>query len=168
MFSLIWREKYYLCIKISLRLGQTVLYSSEIVLEKIENVLKKSCISTHKNECRFSYGQYFTEKTIIAKPLDSKFSYDKNQEALTWRNTLLRQVKSYIDNNLNPVRVKVIDPTKDNFTQPLSVKEILDELGISKDDYNRALSISKDEDVELHLKTEPNSFFVNTNFDVTL
>ena len=79
-----------------------------------------------KNECRFSYGQYFTEKTIIAKPLDSKFSYDKNQEALTWRNTLLRQVKSYIDNNLNPVRVKVIDPTKDNFTQPLSVKEILD------------------------------------------
>ena len=104
----------------------------------------------------------------MAKPLDSKFRYDKNQEALTWRNTLLRQVKSYIDNNLNPVRVKVIDPTKDNFTQPLSVKEIIDELEISKDDYNRALSISKDEDVELHLKTEPNSCFVNTNFDVTL
>ena len=44
---------------------------------------------------------------------------------------LLRQMKSYIDNNLNPMKVNVIDPSKDNFTQPLSVKEILDELEIS-------------------------------------
>ena len=92
---------------------------------------------------------YFTEKTIIAKPLDSKFSYEDKQE-------ILSQVKSYIDNN---AKVNVIDPTKDNFTQPLSVKEILDELEISKDDYYRALSISKDEDLELHLKKEPNSLF---------
>ena len=53
------------------------------------------------------------------------------------------------------------DPTKDNFTQPLSVKEILDELEIPKDDYYRALSISKREDLELHLKREPNSCFNN-------
>ena len=26
--------------------------------------------------------------------------------------------------NLNPAEVNVIDPTKDNFTQPLTVKEI--------------------------------------------
>ena len=58
--------------------------------------------------------------------------------------------------------------TKDNFTQSLSVKEILDELEISKDDYYRALSISKDEDLELHLKREPNSCFVNNYFDVGL
>ena len=44
-------------------------------------------------------------------------------------------MKSYIDNNLNPMKVNVIDPSKDNFTQPLSVKEILDELEISWDDY---------------------------------
>ena len=37
-------------------------------------------------------------------------------------------MESYIDNNLNSVKVNVIDPTKDNFTQSLSVKEILDEL----------------------------------------
>ena len=47
------------------------------------------------------------------------------------RFSLLRQMKSYIDNNLNPMKVNVIDPSKDNFTQPLSVKEILDELEIS-------------------------------------
>ena len=56
-----------------------------------------------------------------------------------------KQLKSYIDSNLSPVRVNVIDLTKYNFTQPLSVKKILDELEISKDDYYRDLSISKAE-----------------------
>ena len=40
---------------------------------------------------------------------------------------MLRQVKSYIDNNTNPAKVNVIDPTKENITQQLSTKEILDE-----------------------------------------
>ena len=92
----------------------------------------RTCWKQSKNECRVSYGRYFTKKTIISKPLDSKFSNDKKQEYLTWRNTLIKQVKSYIDNYLNPAKINVIDPTKDNFTQPLSVKEILDELEISK------------------------------------
>ena len=62
----------------------------------------------------------------------------------------------------------MIDPTKDKFTQPLSVKEVLDELEISKDDYYRVLSIPKDEDLEQHLKREPYSHFVNNHFDVGL
>ena len=52
----------------------------------------------------------------------------KKQEVLTWINTLLKQVKSSIDNNLNPAKVNVIHPTKDNFSQPVSVKEILYEI----------------------------------------
>ena len=59
----------------------------------------------------------------------------------------------------------MIDPTKDNFTQPLSIKEILDELEISKENYYRALSVSKDEVLELRLKRGPNSCFVNNYFD---
>ena len=61
-----------------------------------------------------------------------------------------RCIKSYFHNNLNPAKVNVIDHTKGNFTQPQSVKEVLNE--IFKDDYYRALSIAKYEDVELHLK----------------
>ena len=49
----------------------------------------------------------------------------------------------------------MIDLIKHNFTQPWSVKEILDELEISKDDYYRVLSISKNEDLKLHFKREP-------------
>ena len=60
----------------------------------------------------------------------------------------------------------MIDPTKDNFTQPLSVKEILDELEISNEDYYRALPMSKDD--ELFLKREPNPSFVNKYFDAGL
>ena len=56
---------------------------------------------------------------------------------------MLRSVKSYIDGNLNPTKVNVIDSTKDNFTQSLSVEEILDKLEIPKDDYYQDLSISK-------------------------
>ena len=81
---------------------------------------------------------------------------------------MLKQLKSYIDNNYNPAKVKMIDPTKNNFTEPLSVKEIMNELDISKDDYCRALSISKDEDFELQLKRQPNSCFVDNYFDVGL
>ena len=42
---------------------------------------------------------------------------------------LLKQLKSYFDNNLNS--------SKGNFNQPLNVKETLGELEISKDGYYR-------------------------------
>ena len=64
-------------------------------------------------------------------------------------------IKTYINNNFYPVKVNVIDPTKDNFTTPLSVKKVLHELEVSRDDHYRALSISKDEDLKLNLKRKP-------------
>ena len=96
------------------------------------HVHSRTCWKYNKNECRFSYGRYFTEKGIIAKQLDSQFSNDEKEKVLTWRNALLKKVKGYIDINLNPAKVDVIDPTKVSFTQPLSVQEIPDELEISK------------------------------------
>ena len=60
----------------------------------------------------------------------------------------------------------MIDLIKDNFTLPPSVKEVLDKLESSKDDYYRAISISKDEQLELYLKKETNSCFVNNYFNV--
>ena len=41
----------------------------------------------------------------------------KKKKVLTWRNASLKQVKSYIEINLNPAKLNVIDPNKDpNFT----------------------------------------------------
>ena len=59
------------------------------------------------------------------------------------------------------------DPTKDNFNQPPKVKEILNKLEISKNGYYRALSISKDEALGLHLK-QPNSWCITNYFNVGL
>ena len=128
----------------------------------------RTCWKYNKHECRFSYGGCFTEKTIIAKPVDSEISKDKKQEILTWRKTVLRKVKNYIDDNLKPAKVHVVDPTKDSFTQPLSIQDILNEVEISEDDYYKALSISKDKNSELHLKSQPNSCFFDNHFDVGL
>ena len=54
----------------------------------------RTCGKYNKNECHFSYSKYFTEKTVILKPIDCKFSKAENH------GEILRQVKSYIENNL--------------------------------------------------------------------
>ena len=79
-------------------------------------------------------------RQLLKNNLILNFSNDEKLEVLTWKNTLLSQVKSYINNNLNPAKVAT------------KVKEILDELEISKDDCYSALSVSKDEDFRLHSK----------------
>ena len=92
----------------------------------------------------------------------------KSKNFLARRKTLLKKVKKYIDDNLNSVKVNVIDPTKDKFTQLLSIQDILDEFETSKNGYYKALSVSKDGNLELHLKRLQNSCFVNNYFDVGL
>ena len=52
------------------------------------------------------------------------------------------------------------------FTQPLSINEILDELDIPKVDYYRALLIWKDGKLGVDLKIKSSSWFVNNHFDV--
>ena len=47
-----------------------------VILTKFMHTLK-TCWKYNKNEFRFSHGRYLTEKTIIAKPLDSKLSDEK-------------------------------------------------------------------------------------------
>ena len=36
-----------------------------------------------QNKCHFSYGRYFTEKAIIAKPFDFEFSNGVKQDVLS-------------------------------------------------------------------------------------
>ena len=58
-------------------------------------------------------------RQLLKNNLILNFSNDEKLEVLTWKNTLLSQVKSYINNNLNPTKVNVVYQTKDSFTQPL-------------------------------------------------
>ena len=78
--------------------------------------------------------------------------------------TLMRQVS-----NLNLPNINVLDPTKDDIAQPLTIKEILVESEIYKNDYCRTSAISKDKDFELYLEQQTNFYFLKKlNFDVGL
>ena len=78
------------------------------------------------------------------------------------RKNILKKVKNYIDNELNPSRKNFLDSTKNEELK--SIDEILASLEISKHDYEEELSISEDNDFQIHYKRPPNSCFVNNYF----
>ena len=69
-----------------------------------------------------------------------------------WRKVLLKKLKSYIYNQLDPAKVNIIDLGREIFVQPLSIPEILAEPEITDEDFYRGLPISKGDDLQLHLK----------------
>ena len=78
------------------------------------------------------------------------------------RKEILYKVKNYIDNQLNLAKMNLFDKSKDNFLglKSILVLEVLEELGI-KEEYERVLKISDDQDFQLHLKRPNDSCFVS-------
>ena len=101
----------------------------------------------------FSYGRFFSDRTIISKPLDPSLDPEDRNEILDSRRSLVEKVKKNTDVELHPTKVNVIDPKKKKkkCKPPPTLDEILLKLDISKDDYYHGLSISLDDDYELHL-----------------
>ena len=54
------------------------------------------------------------------------------------RNNILKKVKNYIDNELNPSKKTFLDNTKEDYEKLKSIDEILASLEISKYDYEEA------------------------------
>ena len=108
----------------------------------------------------FQVWAFFTDKTIIAIPLQHTLNQVDKFGILSKRNNILGQVKKYIDNNL--------DPNSKSFCNDLSIQEILSSMGITEDDYYWALSISPDNDYEIHLKRSTGLCFVNNYNPVLL
>ena len=61
----------------------------------------KSCRKYKNTSCRYHFGRFFSERTIIAKPLSNISEYDKFFAVLR-RKTILDKVSDHINNNLNP------------------------------------------------------------------
>ena len=87
----------------------------------------------NEKECWFSFCWYFIEKVIIAKSLDSTILHWWKERGFNMEKYITKASRKL--DNFNPAKVNVIDPTKNSFTLPLSVKEILGRLEISKDYY---------------------------------
>ena len=102
-------------------------------------------------KCRFSYGRFFSDRSIISRPLDLSLHPEERHKKLDSRKSLLEKVKKYIDEKLNLAKANVMDPEKENYKTLLTIDETLLKLDISKEDYYHSLSISVDDDYEPHL-----------------
>ena len=102
--------------------------------------------------------QFFTDRTIIAEPLPEELSEGEKQNILEERNRILTKVKDYIDSNLDPRKVNIIDPSESDYVKPLNIPDILNELNITEDQYYKAFV--------LHLQRPTDSCFVNNYFTV--
>ena len=54
------------------------------------------------------------------------------------RNTILKKVKNYIKNELNPSKKNFLDKTKDDYVELKSIEEIFSLLEMSSKDYEVA------------------------------
>ena len=113
----------------------------------------KSCRKYKNIDCRYGFGHFFSDKTLIARPLSKDISLETKAGILSNRSSILCKVKAYVDEFLNPNKVSYI--------HDITVSQILLQLGFSEEDYHEALSISTSDDYEVHMRRPPNSSFVN-------
>ena len=124
----------------------------------------KSCRKYKNVDCRYSFGRFFTDRTIIAEPLPKEMSQEEKEYCLQNRAGILNKVKEYIDTSLDPRKINILSPGLPNYQEIPSIEEILLHLEITPEEYYNALSISSDNDFQIHLKRAPNSCFVNNYF----
>ncbi len=116
----------------------------------------KTCRKYKNVACRFNFGQFFTNTTIVAEPLAEDMDEEIKSNILTRRKEILSKVKQKIDDVLNP--------SKPTYESHATANDILNSMDLTEQNYQWALSISADSDYELHLKRPVDSCFVNKYF----
>ena len=91
----------------------------------------KTCRKYKNVNCRFNFGQFFTSRTIIAKPLNENMDEEMKIRLLDRRMKILSSIKQKIDDVLNP--------STPNYNSLLSDVNVLDSLGITEHEYYWAL-----------------------------
>ena len=66
----------------------------------------KICGKYRNEQCRLCSGHFFTSLTIITQPLEDHNPQDVRYEKMQPRNAILKKVKNYIDDELNPPKKK--------------------------------------------------------------
>ena len=97
------------------------------LLKRAKYIIIQRLARKYRNKkCRFHFGKFFTTRSIIAQPLkDFVPDYIKRAE-MQYRNTILKEVKNYIDNELNPSKKKkILDKRNDDYVELKSIEEIL-------------------------------------------
>ena len=117
----------------------------------------RSCKKYKNIPCRFNFGQFFTDETVVSKPLSDDVSEEEKSVILNRRSEILSTLKQIINEKL--------DPGKANYDLNLTAEQLLASCKVSMQDYKWALSISADDEFELHLKRPGDSCFINNYFE---
>ena len=121
----------------------------------LKHTHSKTCRKYKNIKCRFNFGQFFTNRTIIAEPLPDDIADELKQPILEKQKEILTSVKEKINSVLNSSEPEDYDPN-------LTEADIFNSLGITQEEYYNALSNSPDSD--LHLKRPLDSCFINNYF----
>ena len=113
----------------------------------------KTCKRYKNDNCRFHFGRFFTDRTIVAKTRNSNLSDAKKKEILTERYNMLKIVSDYINEYLKPSKYNFCDVQREDYVESKSIEEILNML---------------DCDFQIHLRRTPNLCFVNNYFRIGL
>ena len=113
----------------------------------------KTCRKYRNIACRFNFGQFFTDRTIVAEPLPQDMDEEIKTNILTRRKEILSLMKQKID--------EVLNPSIADYNSLLTPEEIFQEIAITNEEYEWALTISPDSNCELHLKRPIDSCFTN-------
>ena len=116
----------------------------------------KTCRKYRNVPCRFNFGAFFTNRTVVAEPLSQEMDEELKRNLLNKRKEILSLVKEEID--------KVLNPNKPQHDLTKTEGELLNSLGITEEQYYWALSVSADSDFDLHLKRPLDSCFINNYF----
>ena len=110
----------------------------------------KTCRKYNNDNSRFHFGRFFTDQTIVAKPLNSNLSDAKKKDILSERYNILKNVSDYINEYLNPSKKNFYDVPREDYIEPKSIEEILNMIDINVDAYYRSLEISDDNNFQIH------------------
>lgn len=109
----------------------------------------KSCQKYKSKPCRYNFGSFFTDKTIVAVLLDQSVDILEKSKNVTKIHNIVSKVKQYID--------EFLDPSKASYVDNLTLKFVI----VFEVDYYGALSPSPTSDYEVNLRQFPNTCFIN-------
>ena len=101
----------------------------------------KACPNHNSKLCHDNLCRFFTDRTIVAVPLDQSVHIFENSKNLIKRDNILSKVKQYINEFLDPGKISYLDN--------LTVNEALKLLNIAEVDSYYALSLSPPSDCEI-------------------
>jgi len=84
----------------------------------------KTCRKYKNIACRFNFGQFFTEKTIVCEPLPDDMDEEIKVSTLNKCKEILTSVKQKID--------EVLNPSKPEYNPSLTDEDIFKSVGITK------------------------------------